>query len=119
METERKKILIIDDEARIREIYIQTFVEAGMIVRWASDAREATNILIREKIDVVLLDLRMPGVDGKEMFEVIQEYDPCMKVIVASVFPLEKQKAMVPSAHEYHDKSHGATMLLEKVLQMA
>ncbi len=111
-----KKVLIVDDEEKIREMYIRMFVEAGFIVRWAADGQAAINVLIREKIDLVLLDIKMPEVDGKTMFEVIREYDPDMKIIVSSVYPIERQKQLIPNAKDYYDKSQGLNTLLEKVL---
>jgi DNA-binding NtrC family response regulator len=111
----KKKILIIDDEPRIRDLYMRVLEEAGFEAKWAPDAQEATNILIREHVDLVLLDINMPGVEGRTMFEVIQEYDPQLKVIVASVYPLHVQKVMIPHAFDYHDKSHGSVSLLEKI----
>ncbi|MBF0504398.1 MAG: response regulator [Candidatus Omnitrophica bacterium] len=110
-----KKILIIDDEPRIRSIYVRLLVESGLKACWASNAQEATNILIREKIDLVLLDINMPGIDGMTMFDIIQEYDPSLKVIVASVYQLFLQKRMIDRAYDYYDKSQGASLLLEKI----
>ncbi len=108
-------ILIVDDEKRIQNIYIRTFVEAGFSVRWAGNAQEAMNILVREKIDVVLLDIKMPRINGQTLFDVIQKYDPTIKVIVSSVYPVDKQKLMIPQARDYYDKSQGPAVLLEKV----
>ena len=111
-----KKVLIIDDEDRIRDIYSRLFVQAGIIVRRAKNATEATNIMIREDIDLILLDLRMAVVDGRTMFDIIKEYDPHGKVIVSSVYPIEKQRELIPSALDYYDKSDGPLKLLEKVV---
>ena len=110
-----KKILIIDDEERIRDIYTRLFVEQRFIVRHAPDAVKATNILIRENIDIILLDIKMPEINGKTMFEVIELYNPHLKVIVSSVYPINKQKQMIPKAADYFDKSQGLNVLIEKV----
>ena len=115
MESLRRKILIIDDEPRIRSIYIRMLEEAGLIARWGNNAHEATGILIREKIDLILLDINMPGIEGKTMFDIIQEYDPSLKVIVASVYPIHVQKMMIPQAYDYYDKSYGPFLLLDKI----
>lgn len=111
-----KKILIIDDEDRIRDIYCRLFVQAGIIVRKAKNATEATNIMIREEIDLVLLDIRMAIVDGREMFDIIKEYNPFGKVIISSVYPVEKQRELIPKALDYYDKSDGPIKLLEIVV---
>lgn len=115
MEERRKKILIVDDEPRIRDIHIRLCVEAGLVVRWALNAQEATNIMVREQIDLILLDIAMPGIDGKTIFEIIQEYDPTLKVIVTSVYPMHVQKQMIPQAYDYYDKSHGPSLILSKI----
>lgn len=111
-----KKILIIDDEERIRDIYCRLFVQAGIIVRRAKNATEATNIMIREEIDIILLDIRMAVVDGREMFDIIKEYNPQGKVIISSVYPVEKQRELIPKALNYYDKSDGPIKLLEMVV---
>ena len=115
MELRGKKILVVDDEQRIRDLLTRFFVELGFVVRWASSAQEATNVIIREDVDLVLLDIKMSQVDGKTMFEVIQEYNPEMKVIIISVYPIDKQKQLIPQARDYYDKSQGLWHLLKKV----
>ena len=110
-----KKVLIIDDEQRISDIYLRLLASAGLSVRCANNAQLATSILVREEIDLVLLDIKMPVIDGKTMFEIIEEYDPNIKIIVSSVYPIEKQKELVPHAVDYYDKSEGSSKLLEKV----
>ncbi len=112
---ENKRILIVEDEKRMREIYSRLLRAVGVEVVEAADAWEATEVLIREKVDLVLLDLRMAEVDGKEMFEVIQELNPDLKIIISSVYSIDKQKKMVPSAQDYFDKSQGSFILLEKI----
>lgn len=112
-----KKILIIDDEEKIRELYIRVLVEEGFIVRQASDAKRAFNLMIREPMDLILLDIKMPEINGKTMMEVIQEFDPNLKVIVTSVYPIDRQKEMIPGALNYHDKSDGLVLLLLKIVE--
>ncbi len=110
-----KKILVIDDEERVRRVYVRTLVEEGMLVREAQDASEALNILIREDIDLVLLDIKMPQIDGKVVFEVIREYDPSLRIIISSIYPIDQQKHLIPYALDYFDKSKGVAYLLEKI----
>ena len=116
-----KTILIIDDEEGIRNIYRQVFKALGSRVRKvfeAPNAVAATNILIREKIDIVLLDIMMPTVNGRVMFEVIREHTADMDIIIASVFPVERQKELCPGAKDYFDKSQGPFVLLDKLTEI-
>ena len=109
------KILVVDDEEKIRDVYLRLLVQAGFIVRSAANAQQATGILVREPIDLVLLDLRMPRIDGRAMFDVLESNHQDTKVIISSVYPIDKQKELVPNADDYYDKSEGPLSLLEKV----
>jgi DNA-binding response OmpR family regulator len=113
-----KRILIIDDEKRIGQSYTQLLSEEGFEAEYASGAQEATNLLIREHFDLVLLDINMPGVDGKVMYEVIREYDRHMKVIVSSVYPIEEQVQSILGASAYHNKSQGVDILVAKIKEV-
>lgn len=113
-----KKILIIDDERRIGQSYTVLLSEEGFEVKHASSAQEATNLLIREHLDLVLLDINMPEVGGKAMYEIIREYDRNMKVIVSSVYPVEEQVQSILGASAYHNKSQGANILLTKIKEV-
>ena len=115
MVDEMRKVLIVDDEERIRDMYVRALVEEGFLVRKAADAGLATNILIREEMDIVLLDIKMPEINGQIMFDVIREYDPTLKIIVCSVYHLETQRIMIPGADGYHNKTHGISILIEKI----
>jgi DNA-binding response OmpR family regulator len=110
-----KRILIIDDEQKIGQSYTMLLSEEGFEVKHASSAQEATNLLIREHFDLVLLDINMPEVDGKVMYEVVREYDRHMKVIVLSVYPVEEQVQSILGASAYHDKAQGADILVAKI----
>lgn len=114
----KKKVLVVDDEQRIRHIYARTIRAAAsniFDVYEASDAWEASELLSKEKMDVILLDLRMPRVNGLQLFEIIRHSQPETKVIVASVFSVEQQKKLVPEAKDYYDKSQGTLALLDKL----
>lgn len=111
----RNVILVIDDEQRIRDIYVRALVEEGLIVRTASNTVEAEEILKQEDIDLVILDIHMPGFGGQTMLNIIREHNDQIKVIVASVYPLHVQRMMIKNVHDYYDKSHGAELLLKKI----
>lgn len=113
-----KRVLIIDDEYRIGQAYKILLSEEGFAVKYAASAQEATNLLIRERFDLVLLDINMPGVNGKVMYEVVREYDRDMKVIVSSVYPVEEQVHSILGASAYHNKSQGVDRLVAKIKEV-
>lgn len=61
------KILIVDDELSIRDLFAETFSEADYDVRLAENGEQALNILKVERIDVIFLDLRLFGMNGIEL----------------------------------------------------
>jgi signal transduction histidine kinase/CheY-like chemotaxis protein len=74
--SERKpRILVVDDEANIRELLTQEFVEAGYEVRTASNGREAVAMVRRERPDLVVLDVMMPEMNGFDVAAVLKN-DP-------------------------------------------
>jgi len=110
-----KKILIIDGEQNARRVLMKALVEVGYVVREASDEKRAFNTIVREEIDLVLLAIRLPVIDGNTMLEVLREFDPGFKVIMTSGYSTVKQMKVVPGATGYYDKSEGIRTLLGKV----
>lgn len=68
---DQKKILLVEDEALIRELYARQLTKAGFMVKPASSGEEAVQILKTENFDVILLDIMLPGING---LQVLREY---------------------------------------------
>jgi DNA-binding response OmpR family regulator len=71
-----RKILVVDDEEIIRDILEQAFSQSGYTVRSAENAERALEILRGEKIQVMFLDLNMPGMNGLDLCRRIREEYP-------------------------------------------
>ncbi len=79
-----KKILVVDDEKSIREMLVRFLAEKGYRTCSAAAGEEALKVLKREKPDVVLLDIRMPGIDGIETLKKIKRADKRVGVIMVT-----------------------------------
>ncbi|EKD26702.1 MAG: hypothetical protein ACD_79C01054G0001 [uncultured bacterium] len=110
-----KTVLIVDDEDKIRRTYSKLFTKNGFNVVEASKAYDAYKALLLKKIDLILLDINMPGVDGATLFNIIKLFPQTIKVIVSSVYPLDDQLNLIEGAHDYFDKSEGLSKLMSKV----
>ena len=60
----KTKILVVDDDLRLRDLLDRYLAEQGFAVRSASDAAAMDKLLVRERFDLLVLDLMMPGEDG-------------------------------------------------------
>ena len=112
-----KKILMVDDVRKIREIYTKLLATEGFAVIQASNAGEAQEILRQENIDLILLDIKMPELDsgaGITMCEVRRLSQKKSKIIVTGVDSWEEQKQNVARASGYYDKQQGIDILLAK-----
>ena len=71
-----KRILVVDDEKQIRDIYSQAFTRAGYEVTTAESAEEALEIFKKEQFWVLFLDLNLPGMNGVDLCREIRKQYP-------------------------------------------
>src|SRR5579885_724254 len=77
----RPRVLVVDDERGVRES-LRAILEGDYEVRLASSGEEALGVLGREPVDVVTVDLRMPGLGGLAVLERIKQRDPDIEVLI-------------------------------------
>lgn len=71
-----KQVLVVDDEASARQVLEAMLVSSGYDVKTASGAEEALDIIAREDINVIFLDLKLFGVSGIELCREIRKRRP-------------------------------------------
>lgn len=110
------KILIADDDRATRLLLEHTMKRAGYVPSVASNGREALELLA-EDIDVAVLDLRMPEVDGMECLREIQVRQPDTQVIIltANTDTQEAVRAMKNGAFDYVTKPFDQEELMSLV----
>ena len=88
MEKESKRILVVDDEDALRSKLQNLLCSHGFFVQTASSGRKAIELAadLSNKIDLVLLDLRMPVMDGEETFKELRNLRPTLKVVLCTSF---------------------------------
>jgi DNA-binding response OmpR family regulator len=60
----KKKILVVDDEPELRELLKEYLSERGFSIKTAADGKDALNVLDKNRVDVIVLDVVMPNMDG-------------------------------------------------------
>jgi excisionase family DNA binding protein len=81
-ETAKKTVLVVDDEEVIRDFFKRTLTEYKVIT--AASGEEALYIIKNDRPDLVLLDIKMPGIDGIETLRQIKKIDKSISVIILS-----------------------------------
>lgn len=79
-----RKLLIVDDEADVREFASSFFRKRKIEVITASSGEEALSVLETQKPDLILLDIKMTGIDGIETLRRIKKRDKNSRVIMVS-----------------------------------
>jgi CheY-like chemotaxis protein len=112
-------ILLVDDEEPVRDLGRQMLEIAGYRVLVASDGEEAVAIYIdrMEEVDLVILDLIMPGMGGKACLETLVRLNPRVKVLIASGYSVNGQpeEALRSGARGFVDKPYELRYLLSRV----
>ena len=112
-------ILLVDDEEEIRNTASEIILEYGYTVLKASSGEMAFEIYIdkTKDIDIVIMDIGMPGMGGYKCLQKILKYDPSAKVIIVSGYSLDGQlkKALQAGAVGYLGKPYKMTDLLKQV----
>ena len=108
-----KRILIADDEEALQRLYQEEFEEEGYEVILAGNGRE-----VLEKLDdpdrlpdLIIMDIRMPELNGIDTLRIIKEKQPQIPVILCSAYSEFKQDFSVWASDDYVVKSSDLTEL--------
>ncbi|MFC1807549.1 response regulator [Candidatus Omnitrophota bacterium] len=83
---EKLKILVVDDEPDASDLFKDLFTKKDYDVECASSGPEAMEIVDKIKIDVVLLDIRMPVMDGIEALAKLKQMKPNLPVVMLTAY---------------------------------
>ena len=112
------RILLVDDERMIRDAIAMLLETAfGFEVRRVSSAREALSLIVTESFDVVLLDVRMPDVDGIEALRLIRKERSSLPVVMLSSYDAleDVRESLDAGANGYVLKGAAAEQLSEAI----
>uniref|UniRef100_A0A7C5Z7N3 Response regulator n=1 Tax=Caldicellulosiruptor owensensis TaxID=55205 RepID=A0A7C5Z7N3_9FIRM len=111
------KILVVDDSPVVKKIVTTTLAKKGFEVKEALDGVAALEVLLSEKIDLVITDLNMPKMDGLQLTREIRR-NPTYKripIIMLTTNPSEEQKALEAGANLYLKKPVTSEELISHV----
>jgi DNA-binding response OmpR family regulator len=112
------KILIIEDEKNLRLLYQQDFERDGFTVVTAATAAEGLAMVQDEVPDLVVMDIRLPGMDGLEAMSRLLDKHPKIPVVLNSAYSSYKDSFMSWSADAYVVKSADTGELRTRVKEL-
>lgn len=83
---DKKKLLIVDDQNGIRVLLVEVFNSEGYQTFQASNGKLALEIVTEESPDLVLLDMKIPGMDGLDILKHIKRINSSIKVIMMTAY---------------------------------
>jgi CheY-like chemotaxis protein len=99
-------ILHVEDEGSVRLLYKEVFEELGYRVVQAPNAEDALKMLRNCKPDVIILDLKMPGIGGRGFLERLQRLKLKIPVVISTAYPyFEGDPTVAASADAFVVKS--------------
>lgn len=100
------RILVVDDEAVVRDSLREWFTQDGYHVETAEDGEKALKRLREESWDLLLLDIKMPGMDGLEVQRNVREIDPDLAVVIITAYASVDTavRALKEGAYDYVTK---------------
>ncbi len=113
-----KTILVVDDDEAIRILLQEELAEEGYRVITASNARDALKMVETEPLDLVILDIRMPGMDGLEALPRILGMKEGLPVILNTAYSQYQESFMSWAADAYVIKSADLSELKKKVKEL-
>jgi DNA-binding NtrC family response regulator len=81
-----RRVLVVEDEADVRELLVEYFRARGYVVAGAADGRTAIAALERDTFDLVLTDLQLPGADGLAVLAAARRLHPAIHVVIVTGF---------------------------------
>jgi DNA-binding NarL/FixJ family response regulator len=114
---DRIRVLVADDEPRARQSLraLLTTQPHVLLIAEAANGREALDLVARDHPDVVLLDVRMPELDGLETARQIKAHWPGIRVIVHSMYPEYRAEALAAGADAFVVKGDPPDELLRLI----
>ncbi|WP_426756548.1 response regulator [Myxococcus sp. Y35] len=115
------RILLVDDEESLRITLAANLELEGHTVLEAANGEEALRLLEHQSVDVVLTDIRMPGLHGVELLRRIKQERPDMPVVLMTAFTAEElvDDALAEGAFTVLPKPFDVTHALDTVLRAA
>lgn len=113
------KVLVIEDQERVRELFEIFLTKKGLNVVSCGHGIEGVNLARAQKPSIIMIDVKLPDIDGIEVLTRIREFDKESKIFVLSGLYTEEveKEAMAAGATAFLSKSSGIDVIVNAVLE--
>lgn len=108
---ERIRVLVVEDDSDLRRAMRDVFLMRGFTVNSARDGQDGLKLALSDRYDVVVTDVRMPGISGIDLTRRILLHRPAFRVIAITAFPEWNVSAAAAEA--------GASLVIHKPISLA
>jgi DNA-binding NtrC family response regulator len=115
------RILIVDDETELCNSLSEILAQEGYRTLFTSEPRETASILARTPVDLIILDIRMPGIGGIDLLRMVRKTNPNIKVIILTGHPSIENAvlSMKYGATNFYEKPPDLKKLLNEIREFA
>jgi DNA-binding response OmpR family regulator len=114
----KKRVLVVDDDASIRSALKKVLEAEGFDVTLSANGQEAAERFVPDVTDLVILDLKLPGQSGWDIFEDLTRRDPCVPVIIITALSNQARIAEAAGVGALLEKPLAVPVLLETMNQL-
>ena len=118
----RRTVLVVEDEPQVRRMAARALAEAGHRVLEAGDGREAISVLARagQGVDLVLTDVAMPGMSGRELADRLRQARPDVRVIFMSGYADDEivRRGLLEPEQPFIQKPFTPEVLIRRVAEL-
>jgi CheY-like chemotaxis protein len=112
-----KSILIVDDEEPNFFLTTHLLKDTGAYFEWAKDGKEGIELALKNDYDLIIMDVKMPNIDGLEATKYIKKHKPEVPIIIQTAHAMisEQEKAFEAGCNEYFTKPLIITDFISKL----
>lgn len=114
----KKTILVVDDDPQIRESLGKLLRAEGYEVALAADGQQGIEIFDTRRVDLMLLDLNLPGNNGWEIFGLITDSNPCLPIIIITGRENQRDLATLTGVGALMEKPLNLPTLLKTIREL-
>jgi DNA-binding NtrC family response regulator len=112
------RVLVVDDDRSLRVLYSKELADEGYEVESASCGKDALESISRTRPDIIVLDIKMEGMDGLSVLDEVMKRDKTIPVVLNTAYSNFKSDFTTWSADAYVVKSSDLTELKETIKQI-